>query len=549
MAALVAALQDQTNLALLQIIRDNFATQYASQACSLTGFRDAVSAHGGTEVDDTLLADFRSHVPLSDYDSYKPFIDKFDAQPCKEEDVQNMFSPGLPDFFALSSGTSGTIPKIMPKYNHDARLKLPTRPFFDSDSKNPLAAVICTGYRDVKVIERAPGEAVQRIPICIASGGLLRRTLGWYTDDESWMSLSMSGYAVPLAATVIGHFPSFLIIHGLFFLASRNVDRFSVLFATQFVDLIRHIDDNWEILVSCIRNGTLPDLKGIGHAAQAQFHPNPERAAELLAIGPPFSFEGWFARVWPNVSELVTICSGPFATAVPKVRSILGPTVSVRSFGYVLQSDGVVEFLDLSLDATHENIRQPWEVEVGRYYEPILTTRDGLWRYRLGDVVCIVGFDPQSNSPVFKCSGRRTLTIRIPSMQITDDQLLAAIQTFSSKDTIQVQEFTTVLDDRSSLPAVGFFIELGGPLGPNTHLARQKLFDALVATNIEHKHGFEQGKIHLPTIRIVKAGTFAEYRHWKGESSNIASGQIKVPAVLLNPTVQEWILERVVQEL
>jgi len=85
--------------------------------------------------------------------------------------------------------------------------------------------------------------------------------------------------------------------------------------------------------------------------------------------------------------------------------------------------------------------------------------------------------------------------------------------------------------------------------GPNAHLARQKLFDALVATNTEHKRGFEQGKIHLPTIRIVKGGTFAEYRHWKGESSNIASGQIKVPAVLLNPTVQEWIVERVIQEL
>jgi len=85
--------------------------------------------------------------------------------------------------------------------------------------------------------------------------------------------------------------------------------------------------------------------------------------------------------------------------------------------------------------------------------------------------------------------------------------------------------------------------------GPNAHLARQKLFDALVATNIEHKRGLEQGKIHLPTIQIVKAGTFAEYRHWKGENSNIVSGQIKVPTVLLNPTVQGWILERVVQEL
>jgi len=185
----VAALVDQTNLALLKIIRDNFATQYASQACPLAGFRDAVSAHGGTEVDATLLADFRAHVPLSDYDSYKPFIDKFSVQPCKEEDVLNMFSPGLPDFFALSSGTSGGIPKILPKYKHNTTLMFENRPLFDPNSQYSLAAVVCTGYRDVKVIERAPGEVVQRIPVCLVSGGNIRRALGWYTDDESWMSL------------------------------------------------------------------------------------------------------------------------------------------------------------------------------------------------------------------------------------------------------------------------------------------------------------------------------------------------------------------------
>ena len=184
--------------ALVKIIRDNFNTQYASKAVSLTKFRDAVSTHGGTEVDATLLADFRSHVPLSNYDSYKPFVDKFNIQPCKEEDVMNMFSPGLPDFLASSSATSGTSPKIWPKYNHHARLKIPIRPVFDPNHKYPLAAVVCTRYSDVKVIERAPGEVVQRIPICIGSGGALRRSLGWYTDDESRISLTSTSFPPPI---------------------------------------------------------------------------------------------------------------------------------------------------------------------------------------------------------------------------------------------------------------------------------------------------------------------------------------------------------------
>jgi hypothetical protein len=275
--------------ALVQIIRDNVNTQYASQAVSLAEFRDAVSTHGGPEVDATLLADFRSHVPLSEYDSYKPFVDKFNVQPCKEEDVTNMFSPGLPDFLASSGATSGTTPKIWPKYNHHAISKITMgRSMFDPSNKDPLAAVVCTKHRDVKVIERASGEVVERIPVCILTGGMVRRGLGWYTDDESRMSListsffsllsptthtngmrvPVPGYIVPWAATVIGYFPSFLIIHGLFFLAHRDVHRFRIPFATLFVDLIRHINEHWDMLVSCIRDGRLPDLEGIDHVRE-----------------------------------------------------------------------------------------------------------------------------------------------------------------------------------------------------------------------------------------------------------------------------------------
>ena len=175
----VATLAEQTNRALLKIIRDNFNTQYATQALSLSGFRDAVSAHGGTEVDATLLADFRTRVPLSNYDCYKPFADKFNVQPCKKEEVENLFAPGLPDFLAASSGTSGPTSKIVPKYDHNANSPLPRCPFFDPNDKKPLAAVQYCGYMDIKEI----GDA-SRIPICIVSSGTMRRCLGWKIEDD-----------------------------------------------------------------------------------------------------------------------------------------------------------------------------------------------------------------------------------------------------------------------------------------------------------------------------------------------------------------------------
>ena len=82
------------------------------------------------------------------------------------------------------------------------------------------------------------------------------------------LRIPVSGYAVPWAATVIGYFPSFLIIHGLFFLAHRDVYQFYTPIAATFVDLIRHIDELWDVLVSCIRDGRLPDLEGIDHVRE-----------------------------------------------------------------------------------------------------------------------------------------------------------------------------------------------------------------------------------------------------------------------------------------
>lgn len=52
-----------------------------------------------------------------------------------------------------------------------------------------------------------------------------------------------------------------------------------------------------------------------------------------------------------------------------------------------------------------------------------------------------------------------------------------------------------------------------------------------------------------PTIRVVEAATFAEYRQRKGELANVVAGQSKVPLVLVQPEVQAWFLKKVVREL
>jgi len=141
-------------------------------------------------------------------------------------------------------------------------------------------------------------------------------------------------------------------------------------------------------------------------------------------------------------------------------------------------------------------------------------------------------------------------------------------QAINEEGMLQVQEFTTVLDRRELPETVGIILEITGDtgmasspfcdsaqdihavgIGPNANTARQKAFEVLLLTSDNHQRAFDTGRLRMPTIRIVKPGTFADYRQWRGEKLNTGVGQIKVPVVMVDPDSIEWLTDRVVAEL
>jgi len=136
----------------------------------------------------------------------------------------------------------------------------------------------------------------------------------------------------------------------------------------------------------------------------------------------------------------------------------------------------------------------------------------------------------------------------LPHVVISDTEPVAAIQSISSKEFIQVHDFTTLLDERKIPQTVGFIAELSAALGPNVHMTPRRLFEALGAANDGYRNPL-QSRETLPTVRIVEPGMFMDYRRWRGEKMKIGLGQVKVPVVLSHAESQEWLLERVTQEL
>ena len=158
---------------LLNIVRANVNTQYASRSPILADFRDAIFAYDSAS-DTALVTYFWRCVPLSEYDAYKPFMAAFDKNPCKEAELENLFAPGLPFLLAVSSATSGKAPKLFPKYTFSV-------PRITFNAQRPAAMIFFGGHNEVKQVGREPGQVVGTIPVSTISAGVTRAMVG-YTE-------------------------------------------------------------------------------------------------------------------------------------------------------------------------------------------------------------------------------------------------------------------------------------------------------------------------------------------------------------------------------
>ncbi|KAG0700101.1 GH3 auxin-responsive promoter-domain-containing protein [Suillus ampliporus] len=363
------------------------------------------------------------------------------------------------------------------------------------------------------------------------------------------------------------HNPSYLLLHALFGLADRSVETLRVMFCTTLLDMFMYIDRDWFSLVDAIDTGTIPELENIEHR---HLHADPVRAAELRAIGPPSNTAGWAKSIWPNLKIAPSTASGAFSSTVPKVKYLLGPDVILQTPRFsssecfigvtyhtgdlnrfrVILEDGFVEYLDVASEEVADNLCAAWEAEPGRHYELVLTTSHGLWRYRSGDMVELLGFAPDDGSPVVRFVGRRNVEIRLDRALLTEAQLVQSICS-ATQDTIgQVMEFTCFKDIRKFPHTIGFFVELAQESGTTSRqLAKQRLADALSSTHQRIESEIACGALGMPTIRVVKSGTFAEYRKWRGEAAAMGMCQMKVPVVMSDTIAQEWIMNRVELEI
>lgn len=372
-------------------------------------------------------------------------------------------------------------------------------------------------------------------------------------------------------------------LHALYGLRYRQTEYVIATFAPYVLQWIAVMLDWWEELVEDIELGTLSQRlvlpEDTRKRLEAGLTPDPRRAAEVRRAFEA-GFEGILPRLWPNLKYIDSVVTGSFAIHQPALNYYAGGVPLYSSFygmsevsiGVGLWPDRLGEYM-LFLGAAYYEFIQVEDgefagdhpdapprtvtledLESGKYYEVVVTTYAGLYRYRTGDVIKMVGH--YKSAPVIQFSHRRGLAMDLVSEKTTEQQVRAAVEGLLPAwlgERAALRDFTTSGDVDSIVPQYVFYLEL---IGLHHEKAKATLDEAaalidkaLRTSNYLYYRCRKRGVLGAPKVKLVEPGTFDALQSRLVERHPTQNRtQIKIPVNLKAKELVSIMEDRVLAE-
>ena len=134
-----------------------------------------------------------------------------------------------------------------------------------------------------------------------------------------------------------------------------------------------------------------------------------------------------------------------------------------RTSAYTLQTKKVFyEFIpQADVDANNPKVLLAEETEIGEVYEIVITTTEGLYRYRIGDLIKVLEFSPDG-SPVVDIMGRTKMTLSLHGEKLQEFHLTAAMSSLCKGPWKHhtITDFTVTAHFECFPPQHNFWIEV-----------------------------------------------------------------------------------------
>ncbi|GAV88170.1 GH3 domain-containing protein [Cephalotus follicularis] len=408
---------------------------------------------------------FKRKVPVVRYEDIKSYIERI----CNGESSEIISAQPITELLT-SSGTSGGQPKMMPSTAED----LDRKDFF----YNLLVPVI---NKYVDGLDQGKGMYLMFIKpeISTPSGLMARPVLTSFYKSSNFRNRPFNRYNIytsPDETILCSDNKQSMFSQLLCGLLQRDdVLRVGAIFASAFLRAIKFLEENWRELCSNIRTGHVSDWITDPSCRNAVSFilskPNSELADLIEGECSAKSWEGIIKKLWPKTKYIEVIVTGSMAQYIPTLEFYSGgaPLVSTMyassecffgiNFNPLCEPSDVsytlipnmayFEFLPVEKNlgevtqdvlcnevSDHQYISQEDEKEIfdtvdlvdvklGHYYELVVTTFTGLYRYRVGDILKVTGF--YNNAPQFRFVLRRNVVLSIDTDKTNEEDLLNAV--------------------------------------------------------------------------------------------------------------------------
>ena len=477
------------------------------------------------------VLEYQDRVPYSEYEDYREYVERM-----AKDGEQNLMSADKISFLATTSGTTGVTKRIP----------------VSQQSTVPMVRVeLIMEYlidKSMKLNHVTSGRGLNSI-----------ETVNSYT--ESGMAEGyVSSYAMQsgsLLLPAINCIPKEVdgtvnadmkYIKARYSLAYKDLVYLGGLFMSTATDLVKYIADNKDMLINDIEHGVIDpfvDMPGeLRQKLTDKLHPDKERAEELREALDFSRPEGILKRVWPNLSAILAIGSGEFESFKNKMRVYCGSTVhfvnavyasseavfatayDIDNEDYLMVPDGgFFEFIPVD-DAFDEKKDRPLlmhQLEEGKHYEVVVTNYSGLYRYRIKDVIRVVGH--VGMIPLIHFAYRKAQLINITGVKLTAEHMVDVMRAISHRVGVQIIDYSVYPDTESEPWRMKVFIEFDGEISDRYDLAA--IFDEeLSRVNEEHGHMLRIGETSPSVVYVLHRNASKELRE-ENAKKKISDNQVK----------------------
>ncbi|HET7817881.1 MAG TPA: GH3 auxin-responsive promoter family protein [Bacteroidia bacterium] len=425
--------------------------------------------------------EFSNHVPLQDYDSIKPYIERI------RRGEQNILWNTEIKWFAKSSGTTGDKSKFIP---------VSTESLEECHFKGgkDMIAIYCNNYPETQLFT---GKN-------LALGG------SHYTDSYN----NYESYHGDVSAIIMKHLPFWAE-----FLRAPDLS----------IALLSNFEEKLDKMAKVMVQENVTSIAGV-----------PSWMTILLKRILEISSKRTIKEVWPNL-EVYFHGGVNFSPYSESFKNIFGSS-SIRLLELYNATEGFLGLQDqkesnellLMLDYgiyyefipcnnKKEKTIPLSEVRTDENYELVISTNGGLWRYRLGDTIQFTSTNPYR----FKITGRTKQFLNAFGEEVIIDNTEKAMVIACEKTEAIVKEYTVapVFMDTKSSGGHEWLIEFEKPPFDINYFS-EVLDNALKSLNSDYEaKRFNNFILRPPTIIQIKEGTFYK---WMKERNKLG-GQNKVP--------------------